>query len=269
VHYREIKPHPRLEPFVKCFWYMERDYSVPGAEEVVWPDGKTELLCLTGTASYENAGTVLPRSFLIGPLTRPLPLTAPGVVRLVGVRFLPWGFWPFSRKPVSALRDQVVPHVSGVGELPADDLSEAAAQLEGALLRRLDEEGVANHPLVAPLAQAIVEAEGALSAIDLERRAGVTTRHLERLFSEVVGLTPKKLSVILRFDKARRVLFWNPRADLTDVAHDLGYYDHSHFIRDFRALFGMTPSEFKEWTARQRASTRRPPQVGFLQEEPS
>lgn len=266
--YREIKPHPRLEPFVKCFWYMERDYRAPGAEEVVWPDGKTELLCLTGPASYVHAGTVLPRSLLIGPLTRPLPLTARGVVRLAGVRFLPWGFWPFCRRPVSALRDQVVPWSDLMGDASAD-LAGAAAALEGALLRRLDEEGVANHPLVAPLAQVLVDAEGGVPIAELERRAGVTARHLERLFNEVVGLTPKKLSVILRFDKARRALFWNPKADLTDVAHDLGYYDHSHFIRDFRALFGMTPSEFKEWTARQRASTRRTTQVDFLQEERS
>ncbi|HWI60931.1 MAG TPA: helix-turn-helix domain-containing protein [Symbiobacteriaceae bacterium] len=259
--YREIKPDPRLAPFVRCFWCMERDYGIPGAHEVVWPDGKTELLLLV-TGDYTCNGDLLPRNLLIGPLTRPVTLTAPGVVRLAGVRFHPWGFWPFFGAPVHRLRDRLLPYPNMA--VPPD-IAEGLAALEQHLLARMAE----NHPLVAPMARAVLDSEGMLPVAELEERSGVSARHLERLFQEVVGLTPKRLSVIIRFDKARRALFRNPDVSLTEVASQMGYYDQSHFIRDFRTHFGMTPGEFREWVLRQRATLFPATRVGFVQVNPT
>lgn len=274
--YREIKPDPRLAPFVRCFWFMERDYGVPGAHEVVWPDGKTELLVLAD-GQYEHEREPLPRDLLIGPLTKPFTLTSPGRVGLVGVRFWPWGFWPFFRMPVGRLRNHLCAYADVAGpragqlqeSVTSTGMEAGAAMLEKHLLEAVAARTLENHPLVAPLARVILAAEGMLSVQELEDRSGVSSRHLERLFQEVVGLTPKKLSVIVRFDKARRAIFWNPDVDLIEVANQVGYYDQSHFIRDFRSHFGMTPGEFREWTQRQRATMVPAPGVGFLQSKPT
>lgn len=270
--YREIKPDPRLEPFVKCFWIMERDYGVPGAHEVVWPDGKTEVLFLA-EGRFERDGEPLPLALFIGPLTQPIILTSPGKVRLAGVRFWPWGFWPFWKSPVNRLRDRLFSYAEMTGptagglqeQIASVGINASVPLLEQYLLTALDEGALQTHPLVAPMARQILDAEEALSGAGLEQRSGVSVRHLERLFQEVVGLTPKKLGAIARFDRARRALFRNPRMEITEAAHLLGYYDLSHFIRDFRANFGMTPGEFKDWTERQRATIVRGANVDFVQ----
>jgi AraC-like DNA-binding protein len=61
-----------------------------------------------------------------------------------------------------------------------------------------------------------------------------------------VGLTPKRYARLLRF---RRVLL-HARAPgapgWTEIAHSCGYYDQSHFVRDFKAFSGFTPSEYSK-----------------------
>lgn len=73
VIYREVRPDERLAPYLKCLWYMERDYAVVTAPETIWPDGKVELLVHFGEL-YDSPQGRLPPAFVIGPLTRYLPL---------------------------------------------------------------------------------------------------------------------------------------------------------------------------------------------------
>ena len=64
-----------------------------------------------------------------------------------------------------------------------------------------------------------------------------------RRFREHVGLPPKALARILRFERAAERL--RGGADLSDAALDSGYYDQAHFNRDFKAFAGVTPTEYR------------------------
>jgi AraC-like DNA-binding protein len=67
---------------------------------------------------------------------------------------------------------------------------------------------------------------------ELAQRAGVTERTLERAFDDVVGIGPKQFSRLTRFHAALR----------TDDG--LAYYDQSHRVHEFRAIAGVTPTDF-------------------------
>jgi AraC-like DNA-binding protein len=90
-----------------------------------------------------------------------------------------------------------------------------------------------------------LEASDGRSAIGpLADELGCSRKHLIELFREQIGVPPKTLARILRFDRARSLL--ESGAPASDVALDCGYYDQAHLIREFRALAGTTPGRLAE-----------------------
>jgi AraC-like DNA-binding protein len=91
--------------------------------------------------------------------------------------------------------------------------------------------------------QRLLNSDGAVPVAALAEEVGWSRRHLAARFREHIGLPPKALARILRFERAAERL--RRGADLADAALDSGYYDQAHFNRDFRAFAGLTPTEYQ------------------------
>jgi AraC-like DNA-binding protein len=74
-------------------------------------------------------------------------------------------------------------------------------------------------------------------------RLGRSRRHLASRFREQVGLTPKTVARIFRFERAVSLL---GRGDvsLAELAFECGYYDQAHLNRDFREFAGRSPAVY-------------------------
>jgi AraC-like DNA-binding protein len=70
----------------------------------------------------------------------------------------------------------------------------------------------------------------------------LSERQLERRMLERVGVSPKRYATLRRFERAVALL--GGASSLAQVAHEAGYYDQSHFIRDFRRLVGTSPGKY-------------------------
>ncbi|MBB5787761.1 AraC-like DNA-binding protein [Jiangella mangrovi] len=68
--------------------------------------------------------------------------------------------------------------------------------------------------------------------------------HLDREFTEVVGLSPRVLARILRLRVLLARLDVYAPVPWPALAAELGWFDQSHFIRDFKRHTGVTPSEY-------------------------
>ena len=80
---------------------------------------------------------------------------------------------------------------------------------------------------------------------EVARRQAVSTRTLQRLFRRHVGVGPKWVLRRLRMHDALEALgSGRGDTDWTRFALELGYFDHAHFIRDFRAVVGRSPAEY-------------------------
>lgn len=90
--------------------------------------------------------------------------------------------------------------------------------------------------------QVLGRSGGAARVDDVAREVGWSARHLGQRFRTEVGLSPKALGRVIRFDRARTRLQADPCAVLADLAVDLGYYDQAHLAREFRSLAGLSPS---------------------------
>jgi AraC-like DNA-binding protein len=90
-----------------------------------------------------------------------------------------------------------------------------------------------------------LEATGGRASIRaLAAEIGCSQKYLVARFREHVGLPPKTFARILRFQRAVRGLERARAVRWAEVAHDGGYYDQAHLIRDFRAFAGTTPGDF-------------------------
>jgi AraC-like DNA-binding protein len=85
--------------------------------------------------------------------------------------------------------------------------------------------------------------KGAASIAGLAEDAGVSRRHLAKLFRTEIGTTPKTMARILRFEHARHMAGTVPRQGWADIAYAAGYADQAHLAREFRELSGLSPSE--------------------------
>jgi len=66
---------------------------------------------------------------------------------------------------------------------------------------------------------------------------------MQRLFDAEVGLTPKQFAKVVRVQQAVRLRREDARATWARAALDAGYYDQSHFHKDFRSVVGCAPTE--------------------------
>lgn len=172
--------------------------------------------------------------------------------RVVGVRFRPGGFRPFLGAPVSTITDRYVP-VEEIFGPRAREVADAiiAADRPGALAlmgdflrsrapRRPD-------PAIDEVAEIVerLDAESAIVRVaDLAAAAGVSTRRLQRLFSEYVGAGPKWVIRRSRMREAAERAAAGADVDWAELAADLGYADQAHFIRDFTATVGLSPTRY-------------------------
>jgi AraC-like DNA-binding protein len=79
---------------------------------------------------------------------------------------------------------------------------------------------------------------------DLAVKLGISQKHLISMFSNKVGLAPKAFSRISKFQKVIHQLESIKRIEWTWIATDCGYYDQSHFIKEFSEFSGVNPSEY-------------------------
>jgi AraC-like DNA-binding protein len=117
------------------------------------------------------------------------------------------------------------------------------AILEAFLLRKM-ECLAAIDEVIMPIVQTLKNPS--FSIKDLERYSGYSLRQLERKSNETLGISPKKLHTIFRFDSARRAIWKNPEVDLEHLWYSLRYYDYSHFTKDFQKYLDTSPLQFQQ-----------------------
>ncbi len=79
---------------------------------------------------------------------------------------------------------------------------------------------------------------------ELAAYMGYSTRYLHSRFRKFFGMSPKRLMKLIRFNHALKYIYdMEGRKSLSYIAHEVGYHDQSHFIRDFREICGKTPKQ--------------------------
>ncbi|HYM62594.1 MAG TPA: AraC family transcriptional regulator [Thermoanaerobaculia bacterium] len=84
-----------------------------------------------------------------------------------------------------------------------------------------------------------------LPLFDLAEACGLSPTHLSRTFHRVTGVRLHRYQNTLRLRTALKRLAEGER-NLTTLALDLGFSDHSHFTSAFRREYGLPPSQARQ-----------------------
>jgi AraC-like DNA-binding protein len=97
--------------------------------------------------------------------------------------------------------------------------------------------------LIQQAVKSIRQANGNIRIKELLKNLHISQDPFEKRFRKVTGATAKQFASIIRL---RNIINQNPSAvtSLTDMAHTAGYFDQSHFIKDFKIFTGKTPRDF-------------------------
>jgi AraC-like DNA-binding protein len=99
-------------------------------------------------------------------------------------------------------------------------------------------------PLVEQAVALFESANGAVRVADICSRLGSDPRHLNRHFHHIVGVNPKFFGQILQINWVVGLLYFNDTVTLTQMAHEAGFHDQSHFHRAMKRFFNEGPREF-------------------------
>jgi AraC-like DNA-binding protein len=247
----------RLSEFVADFWQYE-GYVGPRARELILPSGTLELVfnlrddelgiydsrCLDRFRRFSGA-------VVSGPYAGCFASDAAEEVAVIGVHFKPGGAFPFLGVPASQLADA---HVDlselwgpGAGALRQRLLASDAAlrfrALEEVLTGRVTGESRRHRSVMGALRA--FDARGQNRVGQLAASIGVSERRLLDVFRAEVGLTPKMIGRISRFQKALTALHPDSAPDWAQLACTCGYFDQSHLIRDFLEFSGLSPEAYR------------------------
>lgn len=254
MEYKEFQPHKRLAPFIECYWSAKADQPPFGKRESLIPDGTIELMFNFGdnyTQIREEQKKTIKGSHVIGIRKQSLFISQKKKQDFFSIRFKLGGTYPFFGIPVHLFAQGFYE----LDELLSRDYKELEEQLweaennkkrvtitERYLLEKLEKQ-LNDYHFVDACSTRLLKTSS-LKIHDLAEEFNTTYKTIERKFKQVIGLTPSELLKIKRFNQAVHSMYSCSHDSFSALALDCGYYDQSHFNREFKQLTNYSPRQF-------------------------
>ena len=250
------QPTKLLCPWIECYWNVQLNIGENPKSEIILPNGKIKMIfALEGNYQVINRRThKMNQAWLSGIHHEPLEIKYNGKSNLIGVRFYPHGIFPFLNIPIHETVNQVE-NLNSIWGMFQEEIFETVCMikepekiypaLDQLLIKKISERKTNQHQTIENIVKHI-KTKPNQSIPELASSLGYTQRHLNRLFKDHTGINPKLLGQIFRFEKAYSYLHGHSEEEITNLISILGYYDQSHFNKEFKRFSGMTPSEYKK-----------------------
>jgi AraC-like DNA-binding protein len=235
-------------------WAQTRG-APPHLREVPFP-GVPLILNLGAPWQIEDAevdrSTRRLQSFVAGLSTAPAIVRGADAWACVELRLTPLGAHRLLGVPMSELAnqmvelEQVLPQTRELGERlrEARRWSERFDLVDSFLTRRLADSRP-THPGIEWSWKHLYNTHGRAPIGGIAEALGWSHRRLIARFREQIGLTPKLLARVIRFDHAVTAIRVSRVLGLAEIAFECGYCDQAHLNREFRELAGTSPTTFR------------------------
>ncbi len=253
MNYQRIEPDEKLSPWVDCYWFAESTNAIREKKKII-PDGFPEIIFhyrdpyrINISGAWKKQG----KNLFAGQIRNFFYLKNTGASGMVGIKFKPAALAHLFELNMAEYTNHVVPLQQVIGK----SFNTAIESLRNSIQpeefsKLLDHElGLIVQPFnddaqyVERCLDLIFERKGNVDVRELQDRVAITERQLQRLFNKYVGLPPKFYCRIIRFSHIFGLMEQRD-ASWVEIALESGYYDQSHFIRNFKAFTGEDPSAY-------------------------
>lgn len=251
-YYREFAPSPAIAHAVEAFWYFSTPdtttWTNPLLRHRVLPDGCIDLI-FRFQHPMIKAGITNPLLTIHGPTDRFKLIDVKPCTEFVGVRFKPGEAGYLALSPSALFQQEVKAqdcsaHLANLFNQLCEcgSAKQVLSILQQAMLESDAIHAVCETPVrVRQVLRLLTASRGQMRVSDVVRLVGVSERTLRRDIVAAVGLTPKMLLRILRFQRAHTLLHSKEPLDLCNIALESGYADQAHMGREFQEFAGLTP----------------------------
>lgn len=254
MNFRLFQPVASLSRYIKQYWFLEMEASEAVGERVI-PTGYVELTFhfANHLLKRKRIDELQPGIILSGQKTDFFDVLPTGKISMLSIQFYPHSAGLFFDLPVNELTNETLDLYDLFGaparelEEQLDDLptlEEKVKHIENFLLDRLSLKTNDAWNRISHTIGLINQSNGMITLDKLASEACLCRKQHERVFKEMVGLSPKQFLKVIRFQYALYAHQHHSIESLTELAYRCGYYDQSHMIHDFRELSGITPKQY-------------------------
>lgn len=258
MDYIEYSAPKKLSHIVESYWtnilhpedfQQEYDYIIP--------DGSTEaIFMLNGNYlrddEKKNTKHLVKYCSLVPAFNKAVKVYQKPFTRCLGIRFKPGAVQQLTGVSLKELNStpctlqELMPELA---DLAMDEVLKKTHPTEiiekiNAWLIKQTKEPAENHIISAFISEA-VKKKGSVVIKDFCASFGMHKSTLEKNFRHATGLSPKQYANLIRFNYLLNKMLFSG-SNLTETGYEMGYFDQSHMIKDFRKVMGIAPNEFLE-----------------------
>lgn len=254
MNFRLIQPVTSLSMYIKHYWFLEMEAYEAVGERVV-PTGYVELTFHFADHLIKRKlkDEIQPGIIICGQKTDFFDVLPTGKISMLSVQFYPHCAGLFFDLPINELTNETLDLNNIIGS-SAQELEEQLYDLhtiedkvnhiERFLLLRMSHKKEYTWNRIFHNISLINQSNGMITSDQLASEACLSRKQHERIFKQMVGLSPKQFLKVIRFQHTLYAHQQHPAESLTELAYRCGYYDQSHMINDFRELSGKTPKQY-------------------------
>jgi len=257
IDFQIYKPHEILKPYIHSYWVVKKEcFEQPLTLKILSDGSMGFVVNFSDVYNIEvnNHTTQCKDKFIIdGPTKYPSYISFSKNLDLIGIRFNPAGAYLFLDEEIENFVDKHIAMKESeswpLGSLYKNLIDEKTthnkiAYIEKFLIHKLQTTTKRNSPWIFNFIQKAIAKKGDINVSVLSNEFKISIRQLERKFKQEVGLSPKLYFRILRLQNAKEALSSLNIETLTTTAHDSGFFDQAHFVREFKFFMKETPKNY-------------------------
>jgi|GEM_PF-1603884 len=246
-------PDQYLSSLIKCYWTLEGTTTFH--TEKLLPKCEPQILFHLNEPFFENSNIGLhkqPYCLISGQITNYKEIVSKGRAELFGVVFHPHTLINFFNIPAYELTNSSI-DLCIINRkfkqlhnkiLHSKNTPEKIQVIEQFLKKHFHIVNSHHSKIVYDYIQKIETDNFFLTPNNISDYYGISTRHLERMFKNHVGISALEFYKISRFNKSFKLL--SASMSLTEIAYETGHYDQSYFTKCFKRMSGLSPKQYRK-----------------------